>query len=101
MPEGRKMEWKMFFITFGTVFLAELGDKTQLSTMLFCTQCKSQWTVFFGSALALVLSSFLAVLVGGWLSAHVPEKIIKGIAGGGFVVIGIVLLYSLFSKSAS
>jgi len=95
------LEWKMFFITFGTLFLAELGDKTQLATMLFCTQCKSQLTVFLGSALALVLSSFLAVMVGGFLADHVPPKLLKGIAAGGFIIIGIWLLVGVFTEKTA
>ena len=64
--------WKVFFTTFGLVFLAELGDKTQLATMLMATQCKATWAVFLGSAAALVLSSLIGVLAGSLIVRYVP-----------------------------
>ncbi len=78
---------------FVTVFLAELGDKTQLATLLFAAeQNTSKVGVFLASAGALVLSSFIAVLVGSQLSAYVPPRALKLIAGVGFVGIGIWVL---------
>lgn len=74
---------------FVTVFFAELGDKTQLATMLFAADSQvSRVGVFCASAGALVLSSLLAVLLGSQLSAFVSPKVIKIVAGIGFVVIG-------------
>jgi putative Ca2+/H+ antiporter (TMEM165/GDT1 family) len=78
---------------FVTVFLAELGDKTQLATLLFAAeQHMSKVGVFAASASALVLSSLLAVLVGAQLSAYVSPRLLKLIAGAGFVAIGIWVL---------
>ena len=78
---------------FVTVFLAELGDKTQLATLLFAAeQHMSKVGVFAASASALVLSSLLAVLVGAQLSAYVSPHLLKLIAGAGFVAIGIWVL---------
>jgi putative Ca2+/H+ antiporter (TMEM165/GDT1 family) len=77
--------WSIFI----TVFLAELGDKTQLATLLFAADSQvSRVGVFCASAGALVLSSLLAVLVGSQLSAFVSPKVLKVIAGIGFIVIG-------------
>ena len=78
------------FAIFVTVFLAELGDKTQLATVLFATDAKhSPWLVFAAAAAALCLSTALAVFVGA-NAAHVLEKIpVKLIAGAGFVAIGL------------
>jgi putative Ca2+/H+ antiporter (TMEM165/GDT1 family) len=74
---------------FVTVFPAELGDKTQLATLLFATDGHvSKMGVFLASSGALVLSSFLAVVIGDQLSAYVPLRTIKVTAGIGFVAIG-------------
>lgn len=84
--------WHAFFTTFGLVFLAELGDKTQLATMLIATQSKTPWVVFLGSAAALVLSSFIGVLAGCVLVRYIPAQYLQIGAGAGFVVIGVLLL---------
>jgi len=78
---------------FVTVFLAELGDKTQLATLLFAAeQNTSKVGVFLASAGALVLSSLIAVLMGAQLSAYVPLRALKIVAGIGFVAIGLWVL---------
>ena len=75
---------------FVTVFLAELGDKTQLATLLFATDAQvNKMGVFLASASALVLSSFLAVVIGDQLTAYVPIRTIKITAGIGFMAIGL------------
>ena len=74
------------------VFLAELGDKTQLSTMMLAASKKSPWNVFIGSAFALVLSSFIGVLVGDSLCKVVPPHILRYVAGGAFIVTGLFML---------
>lgn len=84
------MELKTFAIVFGTVFLAELGDKTQLATMLFASRPSvSLWIVFLGASAALLLSSAIAVAAGSVVSNVVDPKILSWIAGAGFVVIGL------------
>jgi putative Ca2+/H+ antiporter (TMEM165/GDT1 family) len=75
---------------FVTVFFAELGDKTQLATLLLTAdQHVSKLGAFAASSLALVLSSLLAVLVGAQLSLYVPPRVLKLVAGAGFVGVGI------------
>lgn len=84
------MKWSAFFAVFGTVFLAELGDKTQLATLLYAADGKNSKTmVFCGAALALVASVAVAVLAGGWVSQHVSPKALSWVAGSGFIVIGL------------
>lgn len=84
------------WMVFVSVFLAELGDKTQLATLMFSTNSGlSKWGVFAASAGALVLSSFLAVLVGSQLGHLINPKILKIIAGAGFIAIGVLTLWSL------
>lgn len=88
------MDWKIFLTIFGTVFLAELGDKTQLATMLFAADKDvSKYTVFIAASAALILASALGVLAGSLLSTYINEKHLHIIAGVGFVVIGIYTLY--------
>ncbi len=86
----------MIFSTFWLVFLAELGDKTQLTTMLLVAQGKSPWAVLIGAASALVLSSVVGVMAGGLVARYVPEVWVRMGAGAGFVVIGILLLAGKF-----
>ena len=84
------MGLKIFFTIFTTVLFAELGDKTQLATMLFATNAQnSRLLVFLASAAALVLASGIAVLVGNTLGKYVEPKHLSWIAGIGFVIIGI------------
>ncbi len=84
------MDMKTLFTVFASVFVAELGDKTQLATLLFASDKEaSKLTVFLGSASALVLTSALGVLVGALLSQHVNEKYLHYAAGAGFIAIGV------------
>jgi putative Ca2+/H+ antiporter (TMEM165/GDT1 family) len=81
---------RAFFSVFVTVFLAEIGDKTQLATMLFASEAKvSKWVIFAGSALALVLAAAIGVLVGDQLGRFVSPRTLKLVAGVGFIAIGI------------
>lgn len=83
------MEWKLFLTVLGTVFIAELGDKTQLATMLFAADREvSKLTVFLAASLALVLASAIGVLAGSLLSEFINEKYLHYIAGAGFILIG-------------
>ena len=84
----------MLLTTFGLIFLAELGDKTQLATFCFSADCNSRTSVFLGSAGALVLSSLIAVLFGAGVSRVIPVNYIKMGAGIFFIVVGIWTLYS-------
>ncbi len=86
-----------FLSIFITVFLAELGDKTQLATVLFATDSgKSRWMVFAAAALALVASSGLAVLAGAAAERYLAALPLKLIAGAGFVIIGAVMVLDHF-----
>lgn len=83
------MDYKILFTVFASVFIAELGDKTQLATMLFATDKDvSKLTIFLGASLALILTSALGVLVGGMMSAYVSERYLHYAAGIGFILIG-------------
>jgi len=86
------MDWRLLITVLGTVFLAELGDKTQLATFSFTLSSKYPFAVFLGGSLALILSTLLAVVVGAGLQKIVPIKILHSIAAIAFIVIGILLL---------
>ena len=86
------MDWKLFASTFAAVFVAELGDKTQLAALSLSAGSASKWTVFAGSAMALVLSSALAVGAGDLVSRVVPPIWLRRAAGVIFVVLGVVFL---------
>ena len=88
------MDWKLFATTFAAIFLAELGDKTQIATFALAGSASSRWVVFGGAALALVASSAVAVLAGAALGRHVPAIWIKRAAGVLFIVLGCVFLLS-------
>jgi len=84
------MDLKVLLTVFTVVFIAELGDKTQLATMLFAADREvSKLTVFAGASLALVVASGIGVLAGGIISQYVSERFLHYIAGAGFIVIGI------------
>lgn len=86
------MDWKIFGTAFLTLFLAELGDKTQLAVIVMSAKTKSKVAVFLGASLALVLVSLLGVLVGGVLSQYVPTEWLQRIVAVAFIVIGVLML---------
>lgn len=89
------MFWKTFFTVFGTVFLAEIGDKTQLATMLFASEKEvNRWTIFAAASLALVLAAAIGVIVGAQLERFIKPETLKMIAGVAFIAIGIWTLVS-------
>jgi len=88
------VELKIFFTVFTVVFLAELGDKTQLATMLFAAdQEVDKLTVFLAASLALIVTSALGVIAGSLLAEYINAKYLAYIAGVGFVLIGAYTLY--------
>ena len=86
------MEWKLFASTFAAIFLAEIGDKTQLATLSLAAGGSSRWTVFAGSALALVAASAIAVIAGEALSRVIPPVWLQRGAGALFLVLGVAFL---------
>jgi putative Ca2+/H+ antiporter (TMEM165/GDT1 family) len=96
------MDWKVFATVFGTVFLAELGDKTQLATLLFASKSAvSLWTIFFAAAGALVLTSAIGVAAGAALSQYVNPKYLSYAAGAGFILIGLWTVYQTATTAAA
>ncbi|MCY2960908.1 MAG: TMEM165/GDT1 family protein [Planctomycetota bacterium] len=84
------MDWKVFGTVFTTVFLAEIGDKTQLATMLYAADVqRSRWTVFLGSASALVVAAAIGVAAGALVGKAVSPHVLKWAAGLGFIAMGL------------
>jgi putative Ca2+/H+ antiporter (TMEM165/GDT1 family) len=95
------MDWKLFLTTFGAVFLAELGDKTQLATMAFAAESRSKLTIFAAASLALVVAAGLGVILGDSLARFVPAQWIQRGAATLFVAIGAWLLWSSFKPPSA
>ncbi len=88
------MDLKMFATVFVTVFLAELGDKTQIATLLYASNSPTdKLMVFSAAALALLVATALAVFVGSWVGDHINQKLVSTVAGIGFIAIGAWLIY--------
>ncbi|HYN25700.1 MAG TPA: TMEM165/GDT1 family protein [Pyrinomonadaceae bacterium] len=90
------MDWRVFLTTFGVIFLAEMGDKTQLAAMTMSAQSKRPWSVFIGAALALTAVSAIGVLVGSVVGDYVPVIWVKRVAAVAFIVIGVLILAGKF-----
>ena len=89
-----RMDWKIFLTVFGTVFFAELGDKTQLATVLFASKGgASLWTIFVAASAALVLTTAIGVAAGALVSQYVNPRYLSYAAGIGFIGIGAWTLY--------
>ena len=86
------MDWKLALSTFGAVFLAELGDKTQLATFTMAASSDSKITVLLGASAALVLSTIVAVSLGSVLGTLIPPLWLKRGAGVVFIMLGVLYL---------
>ncbi|MEG4072268.1 TMEM165/GDT1 family protein [Microcoleus sp. Pol14C2] len=87
------MDWQLLGISFITVFLSELGDKSQLAAIALGSSCNSPRAVFFGTASALLLASLIGVAIGFSTAEVLPERLVKGLAAIGFAVMGLRLLW--------
>jgi len=90
------MDFRVLLTTFGVIFLAEMGDKTQLAAMTMAAQTKKPWAVFIGAAVALTAVSALGVLVGNVIGDFVPLQWVKRTAAIAFILIGVLMLVGKF-----
>jgi len=90
------MDWKIFGTAFATLFLAEMGDKTQIAVITMTASTESKIAVFLGAATALVAVTLIGVLVGGALSQWIPAEWLQRVAAVAFIVIGILMLLGKF-----
>ena len=86
-------KWAAFWTTFGTLFLAEMGDKTQLAAITLAAQTRSPVSVFLGAALALALVSLIGVAVGTVLGKYLPQDLLHKLAAAAFIIIGALMLW--------
>lgn len=87
----------IFVTTFLTIFLAEIGDKTQLSTLLMSAESHSPWVVFLGSAAALITTSLLGVVVGSWMANRLSPKTVEKASGIMLLFISVMLFWDLIA----
>ena len=87
------MEWKIFWTAFATLFLAELGDKTQLAVIAMTAKSQAILSVFLGASLALVLVTLLGALLGGFITAYIPVEWIQRIVAVIFIAVGVLMLF--------
>jgi putative Ca2+/H+ antiporter (TMEM165/GDT1 family) len=90
------MDWRVFLTTFGVIFLAEMGDKTQLAAMTMAAQTKRPWAVFIAAALALTAVSAIGVVVGSVVGDYLPLIWVKRVAAVAFILIGVLILLNKF-----
>ena len=86
-------KWTAFWTTFGALFLAEMGDKTQLTAITLAAQTESPLSVFLGAAIALALVSLLGIVVGTALGKYLPENLLHKVAASAFIIIGVLMLW--------
>ena len=86
------MNWKIFLSTFGVVFLAELGDKTQLAAITLAVETKKPISVFWGAMSAFVVITIISVLFGETLTKFIPAQYLEKIAAVVFILIGLLML---------
>ena len=90
------MDWRVLLTTFGVIFLAEMGDKTQIAALTMAAEKKRPWEVFIAASVALAAVSAIGVIMGSVLSQHLPLEWIKRAAGVAFIVIGVLVLIGKF-----
>lgn len=87
------MEWKLFLSAFVTIFLAELGDKTQLAVITMTSKTNSVLSIFLGASLALILVTLLGVFLGNFVNQYVPAEWLQRIVATAFIIIGVLMLW--------
>ena len=89
------MDWRVFAATFTALFVAELGDKTQLAVITLTSRHQNPWSVFLGATAALAAVTLIGVLFGQALTSFIPEAMLRKIASGLFVLLGILMWFEI------
>jgi len=87
------MDWKIFGTAFATLFLAEMGDKTQLAAITMTAGTDAKLSVFLGAVCALVVVTLIGVIFGGVVAAYIPTEWLQRIVAAAFIVIGVLMLF--------
>jgi len=95
------MDWKLFAVTFGSIFVAEFGDKTQLATLAFAGESKKPLLIFLASSLALVAAAAIGAAAGGLISRWIPPVWMRRGSAIFFIAIGIWMLLPVAKKAVS
>lgn len=90
------MDWRVFAATFAALFVAELGDKTQLAVITLTSKHQNPWSVFLGATAALAAVTLIGVVFGQALTAVIPEAVLRKIASGLFVLLGVLMWFEIF-----
>jgi putative Ca2+/H+ antiporter (TMEM165/GDT1 family) len=94
-PNAERSRFQEFFAAFVTIFIAEIGDKTQLATLLMSAESRSPWVVFAGTAMALLATSLVGVLIGRWLARRISGETLQTLTGAGMLVMAVLLLWDV------
>ncbi len=86
------MDWKILIATFSTIFLAELGDKTQIAAIIMTSKTNKPLTVFIGSMIAFAVITIIGVAFGGVITKVIPIYLIKALSAVAFITVGILIL---------
>ena len=86
------MDWKILIATFSTIFLAELGDKTQIAAIIMTSKTNKPLTVFIGSMIAFAIITIIGVAFGGVITKVIPIYLIKVLSAVAFITVGILIL---------
>ncbi|MDP3046846.1 MAG: TMEM165/GDT1 family protein [Chloroflexota bacterium] len=89
------MDWRVFAATFAALFVAELGDKTQLAVITLTSKHQSPWSVFLGASAALCLVTLIGVVFGQAVTAVIPADLLRKIASGLFVLLGVLMWFEI------
>ncbi|MDY7039486.1 MAG: TMEM165/GDT1 family protein [Chloroflexota bacterium] len=89
------MDWRVLLSTFALLFVAELGDKTQLAVISMTCKHGNPWPVFVGATLALTLVTLLGVVGGRMVVSVVPAPVITKIASAAFIVLGVLMWFEI------
>jgi putative Ca2+/H+ antiporter (TMEM165/GDT1 family) len=89
------MDWRVFAATFVALFVAELGDKTQLAVITLTSKHQSPWSVFLGASAALALVTLIGVVFGQAVTNVIPAELLRKIASGLFIVLGLLMWFEI------
>ncbi len=89
------MDWRVLLSTFGLLFVAELGDKTQLAVIIMTSKHDQPWAVFIGATAALTLVTLLGVVGGQAVSRAVPEILLRRVSSGAFILLGLLMWFEV------
>jgi|GEM_PF-325970 len=98
-PNQDAAKWQVFTSTFITIFLAEMGDKTQIATLLMTAESHAPWIIFLGAATALIATSLVGVLLGRWLASRLTPQTLDRAAAIMLLGVAAILIWEVIRQS--